>query len=597
MKNIKNIAIIIGVLLIGIFFGKLFFSNTKTAEIGNHEYETVTERWTCSMHPQIDLPEAGACPICGMDLIPKIQSDDDEHSENSFKLTKNAMALANIETTIIGEGDVSSSLTLSGKIQENESANATQTAHFNGRIEKLYANFTGEKVNRGQLLALVYSPELVTAQKELLEALKVKNTQPTLYNAVRNKLKLWKLSEKQISSIETTGKVRTNFPIYADVSGIISEKMVNVGDHVMEGQALYSISNLTTLWAAFDVYERDIKNFTLGQQIEISPNAFPNKIIKAKISFIDPILNTSTRTITVRANLQNKNNLLKPGMLLTSNVKMDKNSNKKTVLMLPKSAVLWTGKRSVVYVKILKNESVFEMREVMLGSETSNEYEILSGLERGEEVVANGAFTVDAAAQLQGKKSMMNKAGGRTMTGHEGHLGMETATGNSNETQGGNMIMIDKSKINKKFKQQLGNVVTQYIQLKNALVDDNANLAQKTAKNVKKSLDDVDMLLLKGDAHNLWMKSLKPLKEAVTKIQNSQEIGIQREAFLVLGKNLSEAIKTLGVETENKQPLYLEFCPMADSNKGGFWLSYEEEIKNPFFGKAMLTCGEVKATY
>ncbi len=432
MKNIKNIVIIIGVLLIGILLGKLFFSTTEAVEAvesvesvesDDHKHETLTEHWTCSMDPQVDLPEAGSCPICGMDLIPKIQSDD-EYSENSFKLTKNAMALANVETTIIGGGIISNSLTLSGKIQENETANATQTAHFNGRIEKLYANFTGEKVNRGQLLALVYSPELVTAQKELLEALKVKDSQPTLYNAVRNKLKLWKLSEKQISSIETTGKVRANFPIYADVSGIISEKMVNIGDHVMEGQALYSISDLRTLWATFDVYERDIKNFTIGQQIEIKPNAFPNKTIKTKISFIDPVLNSSTRTVAIRANLQNQNNLLKPGMLLTSIVKTDKNKAKKEVLMIPKSAVLWTGKRSVVYVKKSKEEPIFELREILLGGETSNEYEILSGIVRGEEVVTNGTFTIDAAAQLQGKKSMMNSKGRKTMTGHKGHSEM-----------------------------------------------------------------------------------------------------------------------------------------------------------------------------
>ena len=209
------------------------------------------------------------------------------------------------------------------------------------------------------------------------------------------------------------------------MSGIISKKMINVGDHVMEGQALYSISNLRTLWATFDVYERDLKNFSIGQQIEIKPNAFPNKIIKAKISFIDPVLNSNTRTVTVRANLQNKDNLLKPGMLLTSIVKMNKSKNNKIVLMLPKSAVLWTGKRSVVYVKISKDEPVFEMHEVVIGSETSNEYEILSGLVMGQEVVTNGTFTIDAAAQLQGKKSMMNSEGEKVMTGHEGHTEMK----------------------------------------------------------------------------------------------------------------------------------------------------------------------------
>ncbi len=140
-------------------------------------------------------------------------------------------------------------------------------------------------------------------------------------------------------------------------------------------------------------------------------------------------------------------------------------------------------------------------------------------------------------------------------------------------------------------------MVTEYIKLKDAFTDDNAILAQKEAKNVKNSLENVNMLLLLGEAHNVWMKSLKPLKEAVDNIQNSKELGTQREAFLILSNSLSNTINTLGIETENAQSLYLEFCPMADNNNGGVWLSYDKEIKNLYFGIAMLNCGEVKATY
>src|SRR5690606_32461962 len=177
------------------------------------------QMWTCSMHPQIMQPESGDCPICGMDLIPA-DGGSDGLLADQFKLTENAMALANIQTTIVGKGNVEgNTIKLSGKIAENEEANAVQVSYFSGRIERLNVNFTGETIRKGQLLATIYSPELYAAQQELITAASLKDSQPTLYKAVRNKLKLWKLSENQINLIETSGKVLENFPVYATVSG------------------------------------------------------------------------------------------------------------------------------------------------------------------------------------------------------------------------------------------------------------------------------------------------------------------------------------------------------------------------------------------
>lgn len=195
----------------------------------------------------------------------------------------------------------------------------------------------------------------------------------------------------------------------------------------------------------------------------------------------------------------------------------------------------------------------------------------------------------------------MNPEGVKITTG--GHAGMDMGGDSASDMENNesedmsNMVMIDKSKTNAKFKQQLGKVVTEYIKLKNAFAEDNSTLAQKEAKNVNNSLENVDMLLLLGDAHNVWMKSLKPLKEAAVKIQNSKEIGTQRDAFLILSKHLSDAISTLGIKTESGQPLYLDFCPMADNDNGGYWLSFDKEIRNPYLGAKMPTCGEIKATY
>jgi Cu(I)/Ag(I) efflux system membrane fusion protein len=362
------------------------------------------------MHPQIDLPEPGQCPICGMDLIPKTAGND-EAKPNEFKMTKRAMALANIETMTVGEktdaDHKENYLSLPGKIAVNSDKTAMQTAHFGGRIEKLFYQSEGDFIPKGAKIALLYSPELVTAQNELLEAYYIKNEQPELYRSVRHKLKNWKISNRQIDKIEQTKKVITNFPMYADQSGYVEKVLVQTGNHVKEGSPMYQLADLRKVWAVFDVFEKDVDEIKKGDKINIIVNAYPDKNWLAKIDFIDPVLNEQTRTLSVRATLSNPENILKPGMLITGKIKRQVSKNSR--LTVPKSAVMWTGKRSIVYVKTQPDKPVFELREVTLGQEHDNSYEILSGLNSGDEVVVKGTFTVDAAAQLQGKASMMNR--------------------------------------------------------------------------------------------------------------------------------------------------------------------------------------------
>jgi len=429
----KKYIIYTGILIVGLLLGWLLFNGSSKEETGHNHDEVIetNQMWTCSMHPQIMQPEPGDCPICGMELIPA-ESGSDGLARNQFKLTENAMALANIQTTIIGKGNAEgNTIKLSGKIAENEEANAVQVSYFSGRIERLNVNFTGEEVRKGRLLATIYSPELYAAQQELITAASLKESQPALYNAVRNKLKLWKLSDNQINQIEETGNVKENFPIYATVSGTVSEKLVEQGDYIKQGQPLLKIANLNTVWANFDVYENQIDVFKKGQEVLVTTNAYTNKEFKGKVDFIDPILNTKTRTVTLRVVLNNKNDVFKPGMFVTANIERVASSDDE-VLTVPASAVLWTGERSVVYLKTNPDQTVFEMREVVLGNQIGNEYEVLEGLFVGNEIVTNGTFTVDAAAQLQGKKSMMNKDSGKTMTGHEGHLDMGTNNSTTN---------------------------------------------------------------------------------------------------------------------------------------------------------------------
>lgn len=585
----KKYLIYFGILALGLVLGWLLFGgSSKTETEHNHTKVLETNQmWTCSMHPQIMQPEPGDCPICGMDLIPA-ETGADGLSVDQFSLTENAMALANIQTTIVGMNKIEdNSIKLSGKIAENEEANAVQVSYFSGRIEQLNVSFTGEAVSKGQLLATIYSPELYAAQQELITAASLKDSQPALYNAVRNKLKLWKLSENQINQIESSGKVKENFPVYATVSGTVSEKLVEQGDYIKQGQALLKIANLSTVWANFDVYENQIDLFKKGQEVSIITNAYPNIDFKAKVDFIDPVLDARTRTVKLRAVLNNKDEVFKPGMFVEGKIK-GISSNKEQVLTIPTSAVLWTGKRSVVYTKADPNDPVFEMREIVLGNLIGANYEVLEGLNNGDEIVTNGAFTVDAAAQLQGKKSMMNKEGGKTTTGHEGHLGVESTKANSNTDQSN---MNERIVVSNAFQNQLKTVFNDYVNLKNALVKDDSQKVSDDAESLLNGLSKVDMKLLIDDkANNHWMSVEKEIKNSANSISNTTNIKEQRSHFKHLSAHLTKAIELFGIN----EKVYHQFCPMADNNKGAYWLSKEKKVINPYFGAAMLTCGEVK---
>ncbi|MDX1762294.1 MAG: efflux RND transporter periplasmic adaptor subunit, partial [Christiangramia sp.] len=557
----------IGVLLAGLFLGYLIFNSNPEGSSGSSEDHSHSDQknqmWTCSMHPQIMQPEPGDCPICGMDLIPA-EAGADGLSANEFKMTKNAMSLANIQTTLVGNADATSGkISLSGKIKENEEANAVQSSHVGGRVEKLYLTYTGEKVNRGQVLATIYSPDLVAAQQELLTAAKLKESQPALYKAVRNKLKYWKLTDAQIDKIEDSGQVRENLPVYATVSGTVTDKLVQEGDYVKQGQPLYKIANLNTVWAVFDAYESQISNLNEGQEMQITANAYPDKEFTGKISFIDPLLNESSRTVKVRVVLENKNDQFKPGMFVQAEVERPE-TLKEEAFLVPKSAVLWTGTRSLVYVKTSPDEPVFQMKEVKLGDALNDAYEVLEGLNNGDEVVTNGTFTVDAAAQLQGKPSMMNNPKG------------------SKE-----QAMSMKMDLPQDFQKEFVKVLDEYFHLKDALVDSDASAAMQAAATTLKQLPKAN---LQGMAAGHFNK----VKEMLKAISENENLENQRAHFVILSENmiaLTANIKSLG------KAVYVQHCPMADSNKGADWLSLSSEVRNPYYGEAMLTCGEVSKTF
>lgn len=577
----------------GLLLGWIFFHNSApeksgtTTEVHDHAAEG-KEVWTCSMHPQIRKDEPGDCPICGMDLIPLLKSDavmDDQ----AIEMSESAMKLAEVQTSVVTRGNVSKEVRLYGKIQADERLLKSQTAHIPGRIEQLLVNVTGENVKKGQLIAKVYSPELLTAQKELHEALTMVDKYPEMLDAVREKLRLWKLSDQQIADIEKSTTATTVFDVFATTSGIVTNRKVNPGDYVSTGDVLFEMADLSSVWALFDAYESDLSWISLGQNLEFTAQAIPGKTFTGKVTFINPMVDASSRITKVRVEVPNPGLKFKPEMFVNGIVQ-SKQAGSGDQLIIPQSAVLWTGTRSVVYVKLPgADHPTFKMREITLGSSMKDTYVVMDGLAEGEEIVTNGTFSVDAAAQLAGKTSMMNPNGGQVMTGHNhGESSSNKGTEGMEKTE-----MVKPLPINKQAKEALQPIFTAYLKWKDALTNDDFADGQKMASNMKSALEKINMSLFKGDAHNSWMGFQDSLSKSIEHVQHFSDIEELRKAFQTVSTTMIEIANTFAPLGET---IYVQHCPMADNNKGADWLSREKEIRNPYFGKSMLTCGEVITT-
>lgn len=597
MKTIdkKTIIIATATLVVGLLAGWLIFGGNKSNTHDDHEHvkteinsETV---WTCSMHPQIRQNEPGDCPICGMDLIPLEDNQNDVIEPNAISMSPTAMQLASVSTALVGKMNPVKQVRLNGKVQADERLVYSQSSHIPGRIEKLLVNFTGEYVNKGQTIAYVYSPELVTAQEELFEAQKIAGSQPQLFAAAKEKLKNWKLSERQIDEILTSGKTVEEFPIQSDISGYVTSKKINPGDYVGRGETIYEISDLSRVWVLFDVYESDMSWIKKGDKVNFSIASLPGETFTGSISWLDPVIDPKTRVAKARIEYSNANGKLKPEMFASGTAE-SRMANKSIALVVPKTAVMWTGKRSVVYVKLSSEQGVsFIMREVTLGPALGESFVVESGLMEGEEIAVNGTFSIDAAAQLAGKPSMMNPEGGKVMTGHDhGGMDMGENTSTNEEVKKALPEVSQSLPVDIKVREALQPLYAAYLKWKDALVNDNFAEAQNPATNMKSVLDKINMSLFKGDAHNAWMDYQGGLRRSLEHVEHFSDIEQLRKAFQPVSAIMIEMTNTF---TPLEKAIYVQHCPMADSNKGADWLSLEKEIRNPYFGSSMLTCGAV----
>ena len=391
-----------------------------------HAEETGDSReisyWTCGMHPSVREDQEGKCPICNMDLVPvyaETEKEAGKQEEIRITISPDAARLARISTVEVSRRNLVKLIRAPALVEYDETGESVISARVGGRVEKLYADYTGMTISRGDPLALLYSPELISAQKEFLLA-----SGSDLSGSARRKLLLWGITEEQIRELSGRGDIQENLLIYAPSSGTLVHRYIREGGYVREGDPLFHISDLSTVWVVADLFENDIDLVQKGLTAEIEFEALPGESIRGRISFMEPFLSGSLRSLKIRVEVDNRDNKLKPGMLAAMKIGVPLGGSKGLsaptaghsghsghaaggdnpgmgVLSVPKSAVVNTGTRSVAFVQ--KEEGVYLLRNVTLGGSSDGYYVILDGLAEGERVVEKGSFLIDSQSRLTGQ--------------------------------------------------------------------------------------------------------------------------------------------------------------------------------------------------
>ncbi|OHB67177.1 MAG: hypothetical protein A2V70_15825 [Planctomycetes bacterium RBG_13_63_9] len=456
----------VALVLVGVSIGYLIAGRRAAPSSESTSSDAVATTWTCSMHPQIQLPGPGKCPICFMDLIPLTGASGDDENPRQLTMSAAAQALAEIETVPVRRQYVSKPVRMVGKVDYDETRLIDIAARVPGRLDRLFVDYTGITVRKGEHLVSMYSPELIVAQRELLQTWQAyqagsaggeKHLAETTLKMAQEKLELLGVLPEQIDAIQRRGTTSDHLTIYAPQGGIVVHKYVNEGVYVETGTKIYTIADLRSAWVYLDAYESDVAWLRYGQEVQLTTESYPGEVFRGSIALIDPVLNEKTRTIKVRVNVPNEDLRLKPGMfvraIVTSRLAaggrvLDASLAGKWVcsmhpevvkdgpgkcdecgmdlvpaeelgliadggkpeppLVIPASAPLVTGKRAVVYVKVPgRKRPTFEGREVVLGHRAGDFYLVEGGLKEGELVVTSGGFKIDADLQLKARPSMM----------------------------------------------------------------------------------------------------------------------------------------------------------------------------------------------
>ena len=513
--------------------------------------------WSCPMHPQITAHEAGNCPMCGMSLA-LLNTKGPILGHEQLSLSDKALALAEVSTTEVKKRPLQPTIHLWGRLAVNEKSRHLLSTNYAARVEKLYLHSAGEYVRKGQPVALLYAAAVQAAQEDFLQALSQKENRAWLH-AAEQKLRDWGLTSTQIEDLKANQKASPYIKMRATQSGYLLRKLTTAGAQLSKQAALYEIADLSSLWLHLEAPIEDLEWIQKGMRIPFTVEGLDRvHPFEAYVEEINPILNKKTHNINIQAVIHRPDPMLRPEMYVESYLRP---SPQEEGLLLPQSAVLWTGKRSVVYVVEAKkaDRSTLAFREVVLGRRFGDHYLVLSGLKEGEEVITEGAVSVDATMQLRGKINMMQHS-----------LTKET------EAQSSQLSPPDTL---------LQSQLKAYFELTEALIDSNEKTAQGAAQDFRNQLQKSQGL----DSYAGLNEQAIPLLTRMEKAPLSEI----RTLYAEVSDIWIDQLPQLG---SSSAKLYEVYCPMALNNQGARWLWHKKEVLNPYFGQSMLKCGRVVKT-
>lgn len=538
------------------------------------------EVWTCSMHPQIRSPEPGACPICGMDLVP-LSAAREEQDPSRVTLSERARVLARVRTAPVERrGTGGAGVHMLGRVEYDETSLATVSAWIPGRIDRLHVEVTGQRVRRGQVLATLYSPDVYAAQQDLIAARRqlerlsgaselARSSAEAASEAARQRLRLLGIPEAELDRMARASAPSRSVAVRSPSAGTIVERMASEGAYVQTGAPLYRVADLSRVWVQLDAFERDLVRVGVGQTVELEVEALPGQRFEGRVAFVDPVVDRERRTARVRVEAENEAGQLRPGMFARAIVREATHDDAEAPLVVPASAPLFTGRRALVYVEVPDAERpTYEARTVRLGPRAGDVYPVVAGLREGERVVTHGAFALDADLQIRGGASMMTRPDDRAEVD-------------------------EPVEVSAALSATLRGAIASYLTVQGRLAADDLAGARQAAGALAEALsgpapDETPRAL------EAWRSIGEEARAQAARLSVAETIQDARGAFEPLSAQVARALRIFGNPTE--QPLSLAYCPMAFDDRGAEWVQAEGAVDNAYFGAAMRTCGTLRAT-